>query len=62
VFDALPHSAHPRRSELDGLLSQIQHLYKAVNQFETRLPPEAHRPNQDPHDQAAPPNTTLQGE
>ena len=62
VFDALPHSAHPRRSELDGLLGQIQHQYNAANQFETRLPTEAQRPNRDPHDQASPPNTTLQGE
>ena len=62
VFEALPHSAHPRRSELDGLLGHIQHLYNTVNQFETRLPSEAQRPNRDPHDQASPPNTTLQGE
>ncbi len=62
VFNALPDNTHPRRSELDGLLSHIQGMYKSVNQYETRLPVEDQRPGKDPHNQAAPPRTTLQGE
>jgi hypothetical protein len=61
VFEALPDTTHPRRSELDGLLSQIQDMYGSVNQFETKLPASEQRPGKDPHDQAQPPRTTLQG-
>jgi hypothetical protein len=60
VFDALPENTHPRRSELDGLLSQVQGMYGSVNQFETRLPADDQRPGKDPHNQASSPRTTLQ--
>lgn len=61
VMEALE-NAHPRRSELDGLLGQIQRMYGASHQFETKLPVEERRPGQDPHNQAQSPRTTLQGE
>lgn len=62
VFDALPGTTHPRRSELDGLLADIQAMYTAANHFDTKLPVEDRRVEQEPRDQAQPPHTALQGE
>lgn len=61
VFDALPGTTHPRRGELDGLISKIQTMYNAANHFDTKLPVEDQRVEQEPRDQAQPPHTTLQG-
>ncbi len=60
VFDGLAEHSHPRRGELDSLLSRIQGMYKSANQFDTKLPLEDRREYLEPRDQAESPRTTLQ--
>lgn len=60
VFEGLPEHSHPRRGELDSLLSRIQSMHNSANQFDTKLPLEDRREPIEPRDQAASPRTTLQ--
>lgn len=60
VFAGLAEHSHPRRGELDSLLSRIQTLYNNANQFDTKLPQEDRREPVAPRDQAESPHTTLQ--
>ena len=60
VFEGLPEHSHPRRGELDAMLSRIQSMYKSANQYETKLPQEDRREPVEPRDQAESPHTTLQ--